>query len=150
RSYGPAGVVPRRARGEGFPPAAARGPGWLPQPWRPPGRAPDGRRLPPSAPPPSSPAGATRRPLKPLRGALVGALDVLIAPVPADDLDPGMGLQPGGEGVRRALRQQVHRPAALQVAEDRAVALALLPGPVIDTQDPHRGLSGKRSTADPA
>ena len=70
-----------------------------------------------------------------LGGAGGRAADVIVGPVAADDLDFGMVLQPITQRLRRPLGQQIHWAAALQVAEDRAVVVALAEGPVIDAQD---------------
>jgi hypothetical protein len=78
-----------------------------------------------------------------------GALDLLVAAVSADDLDLGTLLQPGARRIGRPLGEQIHRPATLPVADDRAVALAWAPGRIIDAQDAHRALLRKRGTTDP-
>ena len=56
--------------------------------------------------------------------------------VPADHLDPGMGLEPRRHGVRVAVGQQVDDVTAFQVHDDGAVALPLAPRPVVDPHDP--------------
>jgi hypothetical protein len=63
--------------------------------------------------------------------ALNSALGILIAAITTDDLDPRVVLQPRREGVGRSLGQEVYHPAAFQVAENRAVVLTLLPGPIV-------------------
>jgi hypothetical protein len=82
----------------------------------------------------------------------VAPLDGLVAigagAIAHDDLDGRMVLQPGGQGLGRAVGQQVDDPVTLQVAQDRAVALAFAPGPVINTQDtgPKTRVSGRASS----
>ena len=61
-----------------------------------------------------------------------------------------MVLQPGGQGLSPAVGQQVDDPVTLQVAQDRAVALALAPGPVINTQDTGRRQGLQRRLTDAA
>jgi hypothetical protein len=48
--------------------------------------------------------------------------------------------QPPNHGLGLTIRQQVDDLALLQVAEDRAVAMALPPCPVVDTKDGARNL----------
>jgi hypothetical protein len=57
------------------------------------------------------------------------------AAVPAYDLSAGMLPQPPNHGLGLTIRQQVDDLALFQVAEDRAVAMALPPCPVVDTED---------------
>jgi hypothetical protein len=49
-----------------------------------------------------------------------------------------MVLEPRGQGLGRAVGQQVDAAPALEITEDRAVALAFAPGPVIDAEDTRR------------
>src|SRR4051794_8011869 len=63
---------------------------------------------------------------------LTGSVAIGAGAIAHDDLDGRMVLQPGGQGLGRAVRQQVDDPVTLQVAQDRAVALAFAPGPVIN------------------
>jgi hypothetical protein len=49
-----------------------------------------------------------------------------------------MILQPSCDRVTLAVGQQVDRPVALQIDDDRAVALPTPPGPVIDADDARR------------
>ncbi len=64
----------------------------------------------------------------PRYGAAVPAV-----PIAGDDLDLGMPAQPGFDGRGLAIRQEVDDTAPLEVADQRAVALAPSPRPVIDT-----------------
>ncbi len=66
------------------------------------------------------------------------AVGVGRTPVTGDHLHAGVGLQPGGEAVRLAVGQQVNDGMTLQVNEDRAVALAALPGPIVHTEHARR------------
>jgi hypothetical protein len=49
-----------------------------------------------------------------------------------------MVLEPRGQGLGRAVGQQLDPAPALEITEDRAVALAFAPGPVIDAEDTRR------------
>src|SRR4051812_18363329 len=63
--------------------------------------------------------------------SLAGSVAIGAGAIAHDDLDGRMVLQPGGQGLGLAVGQQVDDPITLQVAQDRAVALAFAPGPVI-------------------
>ena len=69
-------------------------------------------------------------------GAFRRRLGVGRRTVPADHLDPGMGLEPRRHGVRVAVGEQVDDVTAFQVHDDGAVTLPLAPRPVIDPHDP--------------
>ena len=56
--------------------------------------------------------------------------------VPGDHLDLRMGTQPSFNRGRLAIQQQIDHPASFQIADQRAVALTLAPGPVVDAYDP--------------
>ena len=77
-----------------------------------------------------------------LRGALACAVGVGAGPVPADDLGPGMFLQPVGEGFGFAVAQQVNGPSGLDVDQDGAVVAAPAEREVIHAQDGHGAGSG--------
>jgi len=47
-----------------------------------------------------------------------------------------MGTQPSFNRGRLAIQQQIDHPASFQIADQRAVALTLAPGPVVDAYDP--------------
>ena len=70
----------------------------------------------------------TRRPL----GIGAGA-------VAHDDGDAGVGCQPRRQCVGAAVGEQVDDAPALEVAQDRSVAVALAPGPVVHAQNRHWG-----------
>jgi hypothetical protein len=70
-----------------------------------------------------------------LRRAGAGAADVFVGAVAADDLDLGMHFQPLAQGVSGALGQEVHRAVPFQVTQDRAIAVALAKGPVVNAED---------------
>src|SRR3954469_792732 len=74
---------------------------------------------------------------------LAGSVAIGAGAVAHDDLDGRMVLQPGGQGLGPAVGQQVDDTVTLQVAQDRAVTLALAPGPVINTQDTGSGRASK-------
>ena len=73
-----------------------------------------------------------------LRRSLAGSIGVGAGPIADDDLDRRMVLEPRGQGLGRAVGQQVDAAPALEITEDRAVALAFAPGPVIDAEDTRR------------
>ena len=60
------------------------------------------------------------------------AVGVGAGPVTGNDLDAGMLTQPGGQGLRLPIGQQVDSCVAFQVDQDGPVAVAAAPGPVID------------------
>ena len=55
--------------------------------------------------------------------------------IPRDDLDLRMTSQPGGHGRRLAIRQEVDDSAALEITDQGAVALPLVPRPVVNADD---------------
>src|SRR3954465_9348197 len=65
---------------------------------------------------------------------LAGSLGVGAGPIADDDLDRRMVLEPRGQGLGRAVGQQVDAAPALEITEDRAVVAALAPRPVIDAE----------------
>src|SRR4051812_45989879 len=69
---------------------------------------------------------------------LAGSLGVGAGPIADDDLDRRMVLEPRGQGFGRVVGQQVDAAPALEITEDRAVALAFAPSPVIDAEDTRR------------
>src|SRR3954447_21842369 len=74
-----------------------------------------------------------------LRSAGANAVGEGAGAVAGDDLDAGMRLQPGGDGLGRAVGQQVDwLVGALEMYDNGAVAPAAAPGPVIDTDDARR------------
>ena len=70
-----------------------------------------------------------------VRGAEPGGLGVGTGPVPADHLDSGVFLQPGGETGHLAVGQQVDRPPAGHVDHDAAVDVAAAQREVVDPED---------------
>ena len=74
-----------------------------------------------------------------LRSAGTNAVGKGTGPVAGDDLDAGMILQPGGDGLGTAVGQQLDRPVGtLEINDNGAVAPAAAPGPVTDTDDARR------------
>jgi hypothetical protein len=69
---------------------------------------------------------------------LQDAIGVSSRAIPGHHLDPRMCAEPFGQGIGLAVRQQVHHAAALQVDQNRAVALVLFPCPIIDTEHTRR------------
>src|SRR4051812_45079585 len=80
-------------------------------------------------------------PVRDLNGlwrSLAGSIGVGAGTIADDDLDRRMVLEPRGQGLDRAVGQQVDAAPALEITEDRAVALAFAPSPVIDAEDTRR------------
>src|SRR4051812_19303490 len=82
-----------------------------------------------------------RRPLR-------GSFNVFVAPVPTDDLDFRMDLQPIPQGAGGTFRQEVYGTATFQIAEYSAVAMPFALCPIIDAQDTHRRWHGKMRLPD--
>ena len=74
------------------------------------------------------------RDLHGLRSGPACSFGVDPATVAADDLRPWMLSEPLGHAVRIAIRQQVDHLARFEIAQDRAVAMAFAPGPVVDAK----------------
>src|SRR5712671_5188490 len=63
-------------------------------------------------------------------GALPRAVGVETTAIPTNDLDVALPAQPRGEPASRSVRQQIDHPPLFQIHQQRAVALALTPGPI--------------------
>src|SRR5687767_5362270 len=63
------------------------------------------------------------------------AVGIQVAAIATDRRDGGMLGQPGRDGGGRAVRQQVDDAMRLQIDEDRAIAMAPPPGPLVYTDD---------------
>ena len=74
--------------------------------------------------------------------ALACALRIGARPIPGDDLHPGMLPEPLGHGLGRAIREQRHGLAALQIDQDRAIRLAFPQGEIVHPE--HRGAWARR------
>ena len=74
------------------------------------------------------------RDLDRLRCALAHAISIGAGPVTRDDLDAMMPAKPRGQSPGVAIGQEIDDAALLEVAQDRAVALAAAPGPIIDPE----------------
>ena len=72
------------------------------------------------------------------------------AAIAAHHLDVGPLLEPRRDGAALTIGQQVDDTPLLQVADDRAVALTLLPGEIVDADDPHPGGRRCRTSAQQA
>jgi hypothetical protein len=79
-----------------------------------------------------------------------GPFGVDAASVSGNDLGARMPRQPVGQIVGGSLREQIDHAVAFQVAQHRAVTLALTPGPVIHSQDRHNGRRLRRCPANQA
>jgi len=70
--------------------------------------------------------------------ALPCAVGIRPASIPCDDLDARMGREPGGEGRRRPVGQEIDRPMPLQVDEDGAKHLPASIAPIVHAQHARR------------
>ena len=70
-----------------------------------------------------------------LRCSLAGAVGVGAGTIPDKNLDAGVTPQPDRQGRGLAVGQQVDDAVTFQIAQDRAVALAFAPGPVVDAEN---------------
>ncbi len=73
-------------------------------------------------------------------------LGVGAGPVVGEDLHARVRPQPGGQRLCRPVGQQVHHRVLLEVDQDRPVAVAAPPSPIIDRHHP-RGRRGRRIAA---
>jgi hypothetical protein len=80
--------------------------------------------------------------------ALTRTVGVGAGTIAADHVDAGVLTQPGCQALGRAVRQQLDRPATLEVHEDRPIALAPPPGPVVDAEDARIDRRRRRCLAD--
>ncbi len=80
---------------------------------------------------------------------LARAVGVDAGPVSGDDLDAGVGPQPRGQALGPPVRQQVDSPVALQVDQDRPLAVAATPGPFVHRQYPYRWPGFQRGARTP-
>ena len=85
-----------------------------------------------------------------VRATLGGSLDVACATIAGDDADRGVRGEPGGDCCCLAIRQDVDDATLFQIADDRAVAVAALPGPVIDPHHPWCRIGSSGVAADHA
>jgi hypothetical protein len=82
-----------------------------------------------------------------LRRALARGVCIKSSAIAADDLDFRMLLEPVSRGPGRAIRQQFHHLATLQVDDDRPESHTFPPSPFIDAGDTDNGTVGRRSRA---
>src|SRR5262249_39265268 len=68
-----------------------------------------------------------------IRRTLAYPRGVRISAVPRDHGHLGMRPQPGSNGLRQAILQEIHRAALLEIDHDRAITAPLPVGPVVDT-----------------
>jgi hypothetical protein len=73
-----------------------------------------------------------------IRGSLANTIRIQGTAIATDNGNGRMLGEPGGDGRRRALRQQVNDAVARQIDQDGAIAMAPPPGPLVDTD----GLGG--------
>src|SRR5690606_14993251 len=55
--------------------------------------------------------------------------------IACDDLNPRIAPEPAGYAVRVAIGKQIQNAIALQIADDRSIALAAAPCPIIDADN---------------
>jgi len=60
-----------------------------------------------------------------------GAVGIHAGPVPCDDLNPGMPLQPSRHAAGAPVRQKIDHAITLQINDDRAVSRSAAPRPII-------------------
>src|SRR5277367_3454745 len=70
--------------------------------------------------------------------SLASGLRIDTAAIAAHDLHAGMLPQPFRYARRLSIRKQVDHPVLLQITENRAIAMTLLPCPIIDTKHARR------------
>lgn len=90
------------------------------------------------------------RDLDSLGCAVPNAIGVGAGAVARDDLDAGMAVQPCPDRLRVAVRQHVDRTVALQIDDQRAVALPSAPRPIVDADDVWRRHRGQWRRSDQA
>ena len=81
--------------------------------------------------------------------SLAHAVGINAGPVPGDDFNARVGLQPRGQALGPPVRQQVDDAVAFEVDEDRPVAVAAAPGPLVHRQHPHRRPGLRRAAGAP-
>jgi hypothetical protein len=80
--------------------------------------------------------------LRGIRCAPANAVGIELTAIAADDGDSRMLPQPGRERHGRAARQEVHDPMRRQIDQERAIAMASSPGPLVHP-DGLQGWGGK-------
>ena len=83
------------------------------------------------------------------RRAVACPLSIRARPIPGDHLHPGMLPQPLGHGVGRAIGEEIHGLAALQINEHRAIRVAFPQGEIVHPPHPGRGEDRPRQPAQP-
>src|SRR3954462_13520618 len=73
-----------------------------------------------------------------LRRSLAGSIGVGAGTIADDDVHRRVVPVPPGQGLALPVGQQLDAAPALEMTEDRAVALAFAPGPDIDAEDTRR------------
>jgi hypothetical protein len=77
-----------------------------------------------------------------------GAVGIHAGPVPCDDLNPGMPLQPTRHAAGVPVRQKIDHPITLQINDNRAVSRSAAPRPIIDANDTRRKRRINMSSSD--
>jgi hypothetical protein len=84
------------------------------------------------------------------RRAFCGAAGIVLGTVAGNNVDAWMGAQPRRDGLGSTLRQEINRPTAFEIDQDRPIDSALAERKIIDPQDPGRGRRGRRGTMENA
>jgi hypothetical protein len=71
------------------------------------------------------------------------ASGIVLGAVAGNDFDPGMGAQPCGHSLGRALRQKIDRALLFEIHQDGAIDPALAQGKIVDAHDPGCGRVGR-------
>ena len=79
-------------------------------------------------------------------GTLLGPVRIGSGPIAGDHADPGMGLEPEGEGLGLPIRQEGQRSPPFKVDQHGSIGLAFLVGPVVDAEYPGCGTSRNGQT----
>jgi hypothetical protein len=77
------------------------------------------------------------------RGSQARRFRVGLTPIPHEDFNPGMRLQPPGDSNRLPIGEQGQRPPPGEVQQERAIGMPLPPGEVVDAQDLWEGDRGQ-------
>jgi hypothetical protein len=80
-----------------------------------------------------------------IRSSSTDPTRILFRAVAGHELDTGILLEPGGDGLGRTVGQQIDHGVGFTIGEDSAINPALLKGEVVDTDNPGRRPDGGRS-----
>src|SRR5262245_16912306 len=83
------------------------------------------------------------------RSDLQRAVSICAGAIAADELHPGILLEPGRQRRRFPIRKEINRRASLKVHQNRAVNLPFMLRPVIDSDDSWSGRRWQLNLANP-